>query len=338
MLSKFRVFALASLLSATTSLAFATSTEYCGDVAGVWNISDGNGTHTITVTNQTSGNVLSGTVHDQSSGCPDGVIQPTSRMNPLTGVATLNIKWPAQGTCSALSDTYTITIPNGTPGCWSGSVKYSGSTTYPVSLQFCQIPYASTGTNGENATTFVGWLTGYPGEGHFTATLKPPAYRNLAYFNYSGRTVTESFDEIQDGCIITMAMPTAGAWYIGPDPYPLGTNGLNGVDDIQGWGDTNYVNSVRHQLRQKYPCSHTHRQSMTIDCGSAPPPTGTSATYEQHTQTYTVGASQIEVIRNGVSSCNPLGTPCETFGTPAARFIRAELSPVLPVPSKRFNP
>jgi hypothetical protein len=336
MLSKFRVFALAPLLSATTSLAFATSTEYCGDVAGVWNISDGSGHHYIQITNQAqTTNVLSGSVYDGlTSPYYSGPILNTSTMNPLTGVATINFSYGN----GQYHDTYTITIPNGTAGCSSGSVKYSGSATYPVSLQYCQIPYASTGTNGENATTFVGWLTGYPGEGHFTATLKPPAYQNLAYFNYSGRTVTESFDEIQDGCIITMTMPTAGAWYIGPDPYPLGTNGLNGVDDIQGWGDTNYVNSVRHQLRQKYPCSHTHRQSMTIDCGSAPPPTGTSATYEQHTQTYTVGASQIEMIRNGVSSCNPLGTPCETFGTAAARFIREEFSPVLSVPSKRFNP
>jgi hypothetical protein len=206
----------------------------------------------------------------------------------------------------------TITIPQGAPGCDSGSA--SGTTSYSsLTNQYCYLP-PSKGT-----TSFLNFAPGRPGVALFSATVPAPT-GDSAYI-WAGRTVREYFsDTPTDNCNPGLTVAATGVWDISGG-NTLGNGDLvNGnPPDALGW---NYSTTVDQQRAHpaNIPCTHTQTQRLQMDCPSNTTcPNGGTASggimwcqYGSDTLSYGIGSTTITLSRDGVGT-----TPAnQTFGTP----------------------
>jgi hypothetical protein len=203
----------------------------------------------------------------------------------------------------------TVTFPSGPVNCagkpevWTGTflpgnscmltlmtfVGDGGTEQYHRSS--CAVPNGVNGaaSNGEvKPPIFVAFIDG-GGVAQYQATIKPPINVKTGspytYFNWSGRSPTESFSNISPGCTpFTLLPPDDGS------VFPV-TNG-NEINDGVGLYNASDATNVR--LRDSVPCSLTFDQTMSIDCY----PNETLTPYEQHPMLTKVNASTITIQRN----------------------------------------
>jgi hypothetical protein len=244
MRSKFFAVALGLVMS-TGALAFdlsSATTQFCGSVAGKWS-APGNTAGVWTITQDASGN-LGGQLKDTGAfNCnPRHTvyynITPGSGFYNTTNAAfafSAALVGGAQGTCPATVTVNGGYIPLHDAGC---SEAYFGSFGN-MTAQSCVVPNGA--PTGGGVTTFKQWDPNFPGLAQFTETLTPPAVNGtqLSTYNWSGRSVTESFSSVvSTGCNPDLTNPPGATWYIGLSPWPAGTGATNSLVDFFGFSFT----------------------------------------------------------------------------------------------------
>jgi hypothetical protein len=193
-------------------------------------------------------------------------------------------------------------------------------TTYHRSS--CPVPngVGSPSNHGEGPSLFVTWASS--GVAQFQATIQPPINVKTGspytYFNWSGRSPTESFSDPVSTCTpVSIQEPT-------PAPaFPIHND--NEIYDYVGLPSVTGTNQLR--MRDVVPCSLTVKQTMSIDCsaGYQNGEYGTQWAYETHNLLFQVNASTITIQRNGAPT-TPANQP---FGTPKAGLRTASILPLI---------
>jgi hypothetical protein len=229
-----------------------------------------------------------------------GEICPYGQEFSVTGSMYSNGTFPANfnyegnnPNCVSFSALVTITAPgcNNATGTWSNN-NGIGSGTLSMS-EPCFYPA------GETTPIFAAWTTNMQSVyASFNEGPGLPVQIPIDYFNWGGRTVTETFpvsDPATDTCYYPDSIypehTQATAQAQAAPPYVLAS--YSGYSDNVG-DPTNVATYYRQNGR--LPCGWTSTQVMTIDCTYGGQP------YSTETLEFLIGSSTIQAERSGISS------------------------------------
>jgi hypothetical protein len=288
-----------ALAQACASIATANSTG--------WTITGGSDTLTLTLqqTNNPPNSSVTGTLTGSNAGCPAGLTYPTTGVM-ISTTGQLN-----------LTSTYTGTLPSTCANriVWQGTVQAPGCSTVSAGTytntnfstnetsngtftmsEACVVP------SGETTPVVAGFTTNADVvEGTFNQQPSPPS--GSSYFNWGGRTVTETFSTLYtaiDSCYalfpdsIYPAVTQATAMVA--NPFIISSNSGYG-DNV---GDPTVVFDYYRQ-NGVLPCGWTLYQTMVIDCP------GGNRPYSTEALSFLIGDSTITVTRSGVPQTETYG-------------------------------